>query len=252
MYNITIPYNSATDPLYNLGKIAGIVGLKLYTNRNRRGAAKEAQNQKAEELTNISQQMQNNMQNTYNRYDNTKTAALSDIDKASQAYNGNQSQANWDNLVATGKKYDPSFNSSSADAMTNLRNSIYSGSAGYLQPYRKAAEDAATTVNPSVDFSNGNWGTNSYNIAKANTDYYGNFKDYNQGKAINGTGDNKYKNLWNYIAQNQNNNVSGVLGTQQQAANTSTLPQDQQIQIDPSSPLSNYYDPTKLSLYVKQ
>lgn len=242
--------NTATDPWFNLGRMIGWGLGKQYWNVTQKEAKKQGQNQTSRELASQQDKTNQGFQSAYNLYDKTKNDAINDFGGKAKAYNDHPSQETWDALVASGKKYDPNFNSSDSMAATNLLNQLHSGDASYLQPTRTSAMTAAQGINPNVDFKSGNWGTDTYKMGLDTADYYRNFENFNKGKTFGGTGDNKYKEWTDYLKNAPNvTQQAGALNPnmfaqQQPAQTTFTLPE--------ATPLNtSFYNPNDLQQYIK-
>ena len=247
--------NTATDPWFNLGRMIGWGLGKQYQNLNMREGKKQGQYQDSRELASMQDKTNQSFQSSYNLYDKTKNDAYNDLKAKADAYNKDQSSANWDAMVATAKKYDDKFDQSDTMGVTNTLNRLHSGEASYLQPTRTSAMTAAQGINPNVDFKTGNWGTDTYKMGLDTADYYRNFEKANKGKTFNGTGDKKYQEWTEYLKNAPNvTQQAGALNPNmfsQQAptfgmspAPTFTLPDAQPLN-------TNFYNPNDLQQYIK-
>lgn len=250
MYNINIPVQNS--PWYSIGQMAGLLGSTMKDNRDAREGLKQRNDLYAQNAADNQTTLNNNLQNAYNTYDNTKNSTLSNLQGLANTYNQSQSGDNWNAMVNAAKKIDPSFDSSDPNAMTNLINSVQSGSASYLQPYRQAAQAAALAINPNADLKSGTWGTDAYNRGTGNLNYVNNYKTTNDGKKVNGTGTQKWQPFSTYYGNNQNNLVQGALGAGTPIAMTAVTSPATPIDLQQASQLStNWYDPEQLKQYLR-
>lgn len=243
--------NTSTDPWYNLGKMLGWGLGKQYKNLNMREAKKQGQYQDSRDKASKQDKTNQGFQSSYNLYDKTKNDAYNDLKGLADKYNKEQSQGNWDAMIAAAKKYDDKFDSSDSMGVTNTLNRIHSGEASYLQPTRNAAMASAQTINPNVDFQSSNWGTDTYKMGLDTAGYYRNFENSNKGKTFNGKGDNKYTEWTDYIknAPNTTQQAGALNPNMFSQMQTPTLPT---FTLPQASPLNtNYYNPNDLQPYVK-
>lgn len=193
-----VPYDKTADPWYALGQIAGTALGKAYEARTSREAAKQTEYQKAQELASILSQKNEALQGAYNAYDTAKKKLYEEGQGIAKAYNENPNKDTQAAMEAWIRKVRPGA-AMNDNAMTDALNYVYSGQAAPLQGLRQSAMVSAQAINPYVDFTNSNWGTDTYQMGVDRENYISNFENSNKGKTINGKGDKKYNRLPDYL-----------------------------------------------------
>lgn len=186
------------DPWYNLGQIAGLALGNAFAARNTRESAKQREYLKSIDAAHEQAKANKAFQTAADTYTKKKTEGLGDLDTAYNAYNAHPTAETWNAAVAMSKKYDPNFDVSKGSTFQGLRDSMYSGSAGYLQPDRQATITAGQAINPNLDTKNSNWinDTSDYGTQKYN--YLNDYQKAMNGKRMNGEGDNKFQYFSQY------------------------------------------------------
>lgn len=64
----------------------------------------------------------------------------------------------------------------------------------------KRAQELGRGINPNIDFTQANWGDTTYQRGIDQANYYRNFGSSNEGKTVNGEGDNKFVDYSTYRA----------------------------------------------------
>lgn len=251
-----IPRDETSDPWYNLGQIAGLALGKAYEARTAREAGKQMNNQKAQELYDIQNQQNQALQGAYNAYIQAKQKEQDEGQLAAKNYNDNPTPENFQKLVDFVHKVHPGAEINNT-AMTDALNYSKSGQSASLQPYRQAAMSAAQVINPYVDFSSSDWGTDTYNMGLNRANYTKNFEESNKGKTINGKGDKKYRELVDYNNTNPYNAMpQGPLQPNLPQAQPLNLkfntPSSSPMALQDAKPLGNYFNFGGLQKYVNQ
>lgn len=251
-----VPYDKTSDPWYNLGQIAGLALGKAYEAKTSREAEKQVQNQRAQELYDIQNQQNQALQGAYNAYIQAKQKEQDEGQLAAKNYNEHPTPENFQKLVDFVHKVHPGAEINNT-AMTDALNYSKSGQSASLQPYRQKAMSAAQVINPYVDFSSSDWGTDTYNMGLNRANYTKNFEESNKGKTINGKGDKKYRELVDYNSTNPYNaGIQGPLQPNLPQAQPLNLklntPSPAPMTLQDAKPLGNYFNFGGLQKYVNQ
>lgn len=192
--------NYGTNDAYNYGLLAGKLAGQMYENRERRGAWKDAQNMYARETANNLDTRNNAYKAALDAYTAQKDNIVGALENAYNNYNQDQSTENFNRAVELSKQYDPNFNANDAMGFTNTLNRAKGGGLPAYQQTRNQAQTLAKGINPNVDFSQADWANTTYQRGLDQANYYRNYENSNDGKTVNGEGNNKFVDYSTYRA----------------------------------------------------
>ena len=192
--------NYGTNDAYNYGLLAGKLAGQMYENRERRGAWKDAQNMYARETANNLDTRNNAYKAALDARNNKINSTVGELQGLADAYNANQNSDTWNNMVSGIKRYSPNADINDPNAMTNLLSQAKSGNLPVYQQVNDNLRAEALKMNPNVDFSQADWANTTYQRGLDQANYYRNYENSNDGKTVNGEGNNKFVDYSTYRA----------------------------------------------------